>query len=120
MGENEIKIFQIGATIFIAFITAFLTNLNERKKQATVFFKQEGIKVQQAILDFWCSILFDDYEKTIKRYIKSNTKRIMEENNISKSKKITDTMAIKIVQKDSYMYSSKLTKIYWKLYARSI
>lgn len=52
MGENEIKIFQIGATIFITFITAFLTNLNERKKQATVFFKQEGIKVQQAILDF--------------------------------------------------------------------
>ena len=51
----------------IAFITAFLTNRNERNKQTTVFFKQEGIKEQKEILDFWCSILFIDYDATIKR-----------------------------------------------------
>ena len=43
MSEEIISIIQIFVTVIIAFITAYFTNLNERKKQTTVFFKQEGI-----------------------------------------------------------------------------
>lgn len=120
MEQNFITILQIVVTIFIAFITAFLTNRNERNKQTTVFFKQEGIKEQKKILDFWCSILFMDYESTIKRYIKDNAERIMSENDINKPNEITDTMAIKLIQKDSYMYSSKLTLKYIGIYMQEI
>jgi hypothetical protein len=120
MEQNFITILQVVVTIFVAFITAFFTNRNERKKQTTVFFKQEGIKEQKEILDFWCSILFTDYEATIKRYIKENTKRIMDENNINKPNEITDAMAIKLVQKDSYMYSSKLTLKYIGSYMQEV
>lgn len=38
MEQNFITILQIVVTIFIAFITAFLTNRNELNKQTTVFF----------------------------------------------------------------------------------
>lgn len=120
MKENFIEILKLIVTIFIAFLTASFTNKNERKKQTTVFFKQEGIKEQKEILDFWCSILFMDYESTIKRYIKDNTKRIMIENNINKPNEITDTMTIKLIQKDSYMYSSKLTLKYIGNYMQEI
>lgn len=120
MEQNFIEILKLVITIIIAFITAFFTNKNERKKQTTVFFKQEGIKEQKEILDFWCSILFMDYESTIKRYIKDNTKRIMLENNINKPNEITDTMTIKLIQKDSYMYSSKLTLKYIGSYMQEI
>ena len=52
MDGNIVTLIQIVVTIIIAFITAILTNSNERKKQTTVFFKQEGIKTQQEILNF--------------------------------------------------------------------
>ena len=120
MDSNIITIIQIIVTIIVAFITAFLTNSNERKKQTTVFFKQEGIKLQQEILDFWCSILFNDYQSTINKFIKNNTKRIMEENNISKPNEVTEIMAIKVAQKQSYMYSSKLTLKYIGNYMQEI
>lgn len=120
MKQDFIEILKLVITILIAFITAFFTNKNERKKQTTVFFKQEGIKEQKKILDFWCSILFMDYELTIKRYIKDNVERIMSENDINKPNEITDTMAIKLIQKDSYMYSSKLTLKYIGIYMQEI
>jgi len=120
MEQDFIEILKLVITILIAFITAFFTNKNERKKQTTVFFKQEGIKEQKKILDFWCSILFMDYELTIKRYIKDNAERIMSENDINKPNEITDTMAIKLIQKDSYMYSSKLTLKYIGIYMQEI
>lgn len=120
MDSNIITIIQIIVTIIVAFITAFLTNSNERKKQTTVFFKQEGIKLQQQIFDFWCSILFNDYQSTINKFIKNNTKRIMEENNINKPNEVIDTMAIKVVQKQSYMYSSKLTLKFIGIYMQEI
>lgn len=120
MEANVISIIQIIVTVIIAFITAYLTNLNERKKQTTVFFKQEGIKVQKEMLDFWCSILFDDYENTIKRYINNNKQEIMNANQLEDENKITETMAIKEVQKNSYMYSSKLTLKYIENYMQEI
>jgi len=120
METNIITIIQILVTIIVAFITAFLTNSNERKKQTTVFFKQEGIKVQQEILNFWCSILFNDYQTSINKYINDNTERIMKENNINEPNEITETMAIIVVQKDSYMYSSKSTIKYIGNYMQEI
>ena len=120
MDGNIVTLIQIVVTIIIAFITAILTNSNERKKQTTVFFKQEGIKTQQEILNFWCSILFYDYDSTINKYKKNNTKRIMEDNNIAKPSEITDTMVVKVVQRDSYMYSSKITIKYIGNYMQEI
>lgn len=66
METDIITIVEISMTVIIAFITAYFTNLNERKKQTTVFFKKEGIKVQEEMLDFWTSILFNDYKSSIK------------------------------------------------------
>lgn len=120
MDANIIAIIQIVVTVIIAFITAYFTNLNERKKQTTVFFKQEGIKVQQEMLDFWCSILFSDYESGIKKYIDDNEKRIVRNNNLNSKAEITETMVIKEVQKDSYMYSSKITLKYIGDYMQEI
>ena len=120
MDANMIAIIQIVVTVMIAFITAYFTNLNERKKQTTVFFKQEGIKVQQEMLDFWCSILFSDYEIGIKKYIDDNEKRIVRNNNLNLKDEITETMVIKEVQKDSYMYSSKITLKYIGDYMQEI
>ena len=117
---NIITIIQLLVTIIVAFITAFLTNSNERKKQTTVFLKQEGIKVQQENLNFWCSILFNDYQTSINKYINDNTERIMKENNINEPNEITETMAIIVVQKDSYMYSSKSTIKYIGNYMQEI
>lgn len=119
MDANMISIIQIIVTVVIAFITAYFTNLNERKKQTTVFFKQEGIKIQKDMLDFWCSIMFDDYENTIKRYISNNSK-IMNTSQFKGRDKITDIMVIREVQKNSYMYSSKLTLKYIGRYMQEI
>lgn len=118
--DNVVKIINILVTIIIAFITAYFTNRNERKKQTTVFFKQEGIKVQQEILNFWCSILFYDYKNTVNSYIKKNTKKIMDDNSLNRLNEITETMAIIDVQKASYMYSSKLTIKYIGCYIQDI
>lgn len=120
MDSNIVSIIQIIVTIIIAFITAYLTNTNERKKQTTVFFKQEGIKIQKEMLDFWCSILFDDYANTIKRYINSHKQEIINANQLKDENKITETMVIKEVQKNSYMYSSKLTLKYIGNYMQEI
>lgn len=103
MDANVIAIIQIAVTVIIAFITAYLTNLNEIKKQTTIFFKREGIRVQKEMLDFWCSILFNNYEKTIKRYI-NNKQEIMNDNQLKDENKITETMAIKEVQKKLYVF----------------
>ena len=44
----------------------------------------------------------------------------MEDNNLVKPAEITDTMAIQLIQKDSYMYSSKLTLKYIGNYMQEI
>ena len=60
------------------------------------------------MLDFWCSILFNDYENTMKKFIRENEQKIMADNNLKEVKEITDAMAIRIIHKNSYMYSSKI------------
>lgn len=118
--SNIIELIKILITVVIAFITASLTNKNERKKQATIFFKQEGIKQQQAILEFWCSILLMNYEDTIKKFKEANKERLITEYNLKNSQDITDTMAINLLQRDSYMYSSKLTVKYIAKYMQEV
>ena len=44
----------------------------------------------------------------------------MEDNNIAKPSEITDTMVVKVVQRDSYMYSSKITIKYIGNYMQEI
>ena len=120
MDLNMEVIIQIIVSVIVAFFTAYFTNLNERKKQTTVFFKKEGIKVQQEILDFWCSILFNGYESGIKKYVTDNEERIVKNNNLNSIDKITETMVIKEIQKDSYMFSSKKTLKYIGDYMQEI
>lgn len=120
MELDIINIIQIFTTILIAFATAYFTNINERKKQTTVFFKEEGIKSQKEILDFWSTILLNDFETAIKKYIANNSQKIMKVNNLTEAKKISDTMIISEVQKDSYMYSSRLTIKYIGNYMQEI
>lgn len=120
MMENAVKIIQILVTVMVAFLTAYFTNKNERKKQTTVFFKQEGIKVQKEILEFWCSILFNDYKNTVNSYIKNNSEKIIVNNSLNKKSEITETMAIIEVQKASYMYSSKSTIKYIGFYMQEV
>lgn len=120
INQNLLTILQIIVTIIVAFITAQLTNQNERKKQATIFFKQEGIKQQSEVLNFWCSILFKDYELTIKKYKSDNKDNLLKEYNLNNENEITDSMAIKFLQRESYIYSSKITVKYISRYMQEI
>ena len=72
------------------------------------------------MLDFWCSILFSEYESAIKKYKCDNEERIITNNNLNSNSEITDVMVIKEVQKDSYMYSSKITLKYVGDYMQEI
>lgn len=120
MSIDIISIIEFMVTIFIAFITAYLTNLNEQKKQTKEFFKQNGIEIQKEILDFWCSILFYDFDITKEKYKTKNEERLRKENNLKRNDKIEDLMIIKLVQKDSFMYSSKKTNKYIAKYMQKI
>lgn len=64
--------------------------------------------------------MFSDYESGIKKYIDDNEKRIVRNNNLNSKVEITETMVIKEVQKDSYMYSSKITLKYIGDYMQEI
>ena len=118
--SNIMELIKILITVIIAFITASLTNKNESKKQATIFFKQEGIKQQQAILESWCSILLMNYEDTIQKFKENNKERLIKEYNLKSNQEISDTMAINLLQRDSYMYSSKITVKYIGKYMQEV
>lgn len=120
MEITVVQFMQIFVTIVVAFITAYFTNLNENKKQITVFFKKEGVKIQQEMLDFWSSIFFDDYSNAIKIYIENNMDTIMKNNNLNSVEEISEVMAMKEIQKNSYMYSSKATLKYIGYYMQEI
>ena len=63
------------------------------------YFKKEGIKIQERLLEFWSGLLFFDLDTNIKNYI-----------NIAKlNNQLESTEVIKIIQKESIQYSSKST-----------
>lgn len=86
-------------TIILAFITSFLTVKNNQRKTASEFFKKEGIKVQERLLDFWTGLLMNDLETNVDNYIKqANLKGKYNTQDITK-----------IILKESMLYSSKST-----------
>lgn len=66
--ENLVKLIEIIVTVFIAFITAYITVNNDRKKQTTEYFKEEGIKEQKELLNFWSSTFLNTPDNAIKKY----------------------------------------------------
>ena len=98
-GQNTISIIGFFVTIIVAFITSFLTTKSNQKKMTSEYFKKEGIKIQERLLEFWSGLLFFDLDTNIKNYI-----------NIAKlNKQLESTEVIKIIQKESIQYSSKST-----------
>ena len=86
-------------TIILAFITSFLTVKNNQRKTVSEFFKKEGIKVQERLLDFWTGLLMNDLETNVDNYIKqANLKGKYNAQDITK-----------IILKESMLYSSKST-----------
>ena len=86
-------------TIILAFITSFLTVKNNQRKTASEFFKKEGIKVQERLLDFWTGLLMNDLETNVDNYIKQA--------NLKGKYNVQDIT--KIILKESMLYSSKST-----------
>lgn len=99
--ENENVISMIGffITIIVAFITSFLTTKSNQKKTTSEYFKKEGIKIQERLLEFWSGLLVFDYDTNIKNYI----------NRAKLTKNLSGPEVLKNIQKDSILYSSKST-----------
>lgn len=98
-GENLLTIIGFACTIFVAFITAFLTSKNNNKNITSDYFKREGINVQERVLKFWSSLLLYDFNKCIEMYKK----------NIGLEGKKGDVEIIKLISHDAILYSSKST-----------
>lgn len=97
--ENLLTIIGFACTIFVAFITAFLTSKNNNISITSNYFKKEGINVQERILKFWSSLLLYDFNKCIEMY----------KRNIKLKEKIDDVEIIKLISHDAILYSSKST-----------
>lgn len=97
--DNAISVIGFFITIIVAFITSFLTTKSNQKKTTSEYFKKEGIKIQERLLEFWSGLLVFDFETNIKNYI----------NSAKLSKNLNNQEIVKIVQKESILYSSKST-----------
>lgn len=97
--EDLLTIIGFACTIFVAFITAFLTSKNNNKSITSDYFKRKGINVQERILKFWSSLLLYDFNTCIEMYKK----------NIKLEEKIDDVEIIKLISHDAILYSSKST-----------
>ena len=118
--DNMIQILSFIVTIAVAYITAKLTLKNTKNSITTEHFKQKGVEIQENNLQFWCSILTTTYEEAIIEYIKRRNKINRDKknkiqikiNNIQGKKEISQedqNKVLKIVQTESYIYSSKET-----------
>lgn len=97
--ENALTILGFVSTIFVAFITAFLTSKNNSKNITFDNFKKEGIRIQERILKFWSSLLWFDFESCINNY----------KNSIGLKDKKNDTEILKLICYDAILYSSRST-----------
>ncbi len=98
-GKNLSTIIGFACTIFVSFITSFLTAKNNNKSITSDYFKREGINVQERILKFWSSLLLYDFDKCTEIYKKNN----------KLEKKIDDVEIIKQINHYAILYSSKAT-----------
>lgn len=96
---NVVMIIGFITTIIVSFITAYLTSKNSKKQLTSEFYKKEGIKIQEKILDFWSSLLIFDFDYAMSKY-KVETKLVSN---------TEDVIVIKNILRDSYIYSSKAT-----------
>lgn len=97
--SNIITIIGFLTTIILAFITSFLTIKSNQKRTISEYFKKEGIKSQERLLEFWSGLLIYDLDTNVNNYIKSA--------NLKGNYNTQDI--IKIIQKESILYSSKTT-----------
>ena len=98
-GKKLSTIIGFACTIFVSFITSFLTAKNNNKSITSDYFKREGINVQERILKFWSSLLLYDFDKCTEIYKKNN----------KLEKKIDDVEIIKQINHYAILYSSKAT-----------
>ena len=97
--DNAISIIGFFITIIVAFITSFLTTKSNQKKTTSEYFKKEGIKIQERLLEFWSGLLVFDFDTNIANY-----KQVAKLN-----KNLIGPDVVKNIQKDSILYSSKST-----------
>ena len=97
--DNAISIIGFFITIIVAFITSFLTTKSNQKKTTSEYFKKEGIKIQERLLEFWSGLLVFDFDTNIANY-----KQVAKLN-----KNLIGSDVVKNIQKDSILYSSKST-----------
>lgn len=97
--DNAISIIGFFITIIVAFITSFLTTKSNQKKTTSEYFKKEGIKIQERLLEFWRGLLVFDFDTNIANY-----KQVAKLN-----KNLIGSDVVKNIQKDSILYSSKST-----------
>lgn len=97
--DNAIRVIGFFITIIVAFITSFLTTKSNQKKMTSEYFKKEGIKIQERLLEFWSGLLVFDFDTNIDNYKKS----------AKLNKNLIGYDVLKIIQKDSILYSSKST-----------
>lgn len=98
--KNYITILGFAVTIFVVFLTSYLTTKTNKKNTTNDYFKKEGIANQREILDFWSNLLiYNDYKIPVAVYKKAAK--------LEKNLSLEDT--IKIIQQESIIYSSKET-----------
>lgn len=97
--DNAISVIGFFITIIVAFITSFLTTKSNQKKTTSEYFKKEGIKIQERLLEFWSGLLVFDFDTNIANY-----KQVAKLN-----KNLIGSDVVKNIQKDSILYSSKST-----------
>lgn len=97
--DNAISVIGFFITIIVAFITSFLTTKSNQKKTISEYFKKEGIKIQERLLEFWSGLLVFDFDTNIDNYKKS----------AKLNKNLIGPDVVKSIQKDSILYSSKST-----------
>lgn len=97
--SNYMTIIGFCVTIFIAFLTAYLTTKNNKKSTTTDYFKKEGITIQKRLLTFWSSLLIYDFDKLVDNYKKDS----------KLDKNLSQDYVIKKIHQESIIYSSKET-----------
>ena len=97
--DNAISVIGFFITIIVAFITSFLKTKSNQKKTISEYFKKEGIKIQERLLEFWSGLLVFDFDTNIDNYKKS----------AKLNKNLIGPDVVKSIQKDSILYSSKST-----------
>lgn len=97
--DNLISIIGFCVTIIVVFLTSFLTSKSNQKRMVSETFKNEGIKVQERLLEFWSNLLCGTLDDGYLCYT----------NKSEAYGKLKKEDIVNMVQKEGIMYSSKST-----------